>query len=327
MQSIFAVTAPFFALVLLGYLGARQRLVPEAAIAGLNAFVLFFALPCMLYRFGAGTPFAQLLDVGLLVVYGAVAMVMVALTVFLTWKRRPQDEGVGLTDAAFGALVAAFPNTGFMGVPLIVALLGSTAAGPMMVTLLIDLILTSSVCLAITQMQGAKNGAVTASLLRSLRGALRNPLPWAIALGAVASAVGLRLPAPVDQVMKMLGDAATPVALFAIGAVLWRAGQHVHNRTPVRRYLPIALIKLVLHPMLVFGAGRAAMAAGLPIPTFGLSVLTLAAALPSASNVSLLAERFGADNGRIARIIMASTILAFGSFSGLAWWISHHALP
>ncbi|HEX7437659.1 MAG TPA: AEC family transporter, partial [Caldimonas sp.] len=42
-------------------------------------------------------------------------------------------------------------------------------------------------------------------------------------------------------------------------------------------------------------------------------------ALPSASNVSVLAEIYGADNGRITRIIMASTVLAFASFSVLAW--------
>jgi malonate transporter len=48
-------------------------------------------------------------------------------------------------------------------------------------------------------------------------------------------------------------------------------------------------------------------------------VLTLAAALPSASNVSLLAERYGADNGRVARIIMTSTVLAFVSFPLAAW--------
>jgi predicted permease len=48
-------------------------------------------------------------------------------------------------------------------------------------------------------------------------------------------------------------------------------------------------------------------------------VLTLVAALPSASNVSVLAERYGADNGRVTRIIMASTVLAFVTFSVLAW--------
>jgi predicted permease len=58
---------------------------------------------------------------------------------------------------------------------------------------------------------------------------------------------------------------------------------------------------------------------------FGLVVLVLAAALPSASNVSLLAERHGADNGRIARIIMASTVLAFASFSLIAWRLGAHA--
>ncbi|HEY9238733.1 MAG TPA: AEC family transporter, partial [Burkholderiaceae bacterium] len=55
------------------------------------------------------------------------------------------------------------------------------------------------------------------------------------------------------------------------------------------------------------------------VPVFGLTMLVLAAALPSASNVSLLAERYGADNGRVARIIMASTALAFASFTGIAW--------
>jgi predicted permease len=43
--------------------------------------------------------------------------------------------------------------------------------------------------------------------------------------------------------------------------------------------------------------------------------MVLVAALPSASNVSMLAERFGADNGRIARIILVSTAVAFLSFS------------
>jgi predicted permease len=81
----------------------------------------------------------------------------------------------------------------------------------------------------------------------------------------------------------------------------------------------VAGIKLFVHPLLVFGGGRAAQALGAPLDGASLTALTLAAALPCASNVSLLAERYGADNGRIARIILSSTVLAFGSFSLLAW--------
>lgn len=323
MQAILAVTVPFFALVLCGWLAARRGVLPEAAIPGLNAYVLFFALPCMLFRFGASMPFAQLIDPVLIGLYAASALLIVFFTVAATWRRDGGRHGVDLKNAAFGALVAAFPNTGFMGVPLLVALFGERAAGPVIGTVLTDLILTSTLCIAIAQPQRSGEGTVPAAggsaALRSLRGAMTNPLPWSIALGAVVAAVGVELPGPVAQIVKMLGDSATPVALFTIGAVLWRAGQHAHTRTPVREYLPVALVKLLVHPLLVMSLGVIANHAGLPVSPFGLTVLVLAAALPSASNVSLLAERYGADNGRIARIIMASTVLAFGTFSVLAW--------
>jgi malonate transporter len=323
MQAILAVTVPFFALVLCGYLAAQRRVLPEAAIPGLNAFVLFFALPCMLFRFGASMPFAQLINPALIAVYALGALVIVLFTVAITLRRADSQKGVDMKNAAFGALVAAFPNTGFMGVPLLVALLGERAAGPVIGTILVDLFLTSSLCIALAQAwhgdDAAPHDSTATTVLRSLRGALSNPLPWAIGLGAALAASGLQLPAPIAQIVKMLGDAATPVALFTIGAVLWRAGQHVHTRTPVAQYLPVALIKLFVHPLLVLSVGLLLRAAGVPVPEFGLSVLMLAAALPSASNVSLLAERYGADNGRVARIIMASTVLAFISFSLLAW--------
>ena len=229
------------------------------------------------------------------------------------------NERVQLKDAAFGALVAAFPNTGFMGVPLLVALLGPAAAGPVICSMLADLFVTSSLCIALAQAHGAAEHGARSAALRALRGALSNPLPWSIALGAAFSVAGVRLGGPLDAIVRLLADSATPVALFTIGAVLWRAGQHAHSRTPVRDFLPVALIKLFVHPLLVFLLAASALALGAPLSAFQVTVLTLAAALPSASNVSLLAERFGADNGRVARIIMSSTVLAFVSFTALAW--------
>ena len=134
---VLLVTFPFFALVLAGYVAARRRMLPLEAIPGLNGFVLFFALPCMLFRFGASAPLAQLLDAATIFTYLACALTMVAFVVAVSMNRR-----VGWNDAAFGALVAAFPNTGFMGVPLLVALLGPAAAGPAIVTIMIDMVLT-----------------------------------------------------------------------------------------------------------------------------------------------------------------------------------------
>jgi malonate transporter and related proteins len=314
MQAILSVTVPFFALVLLGFLAARLRFLPESAIPGLNGFVLFFALPCMLFRFGASLPVRQLLDPVVIVVYLAAAIIMVFGTLAVT-----RSERIHLKDAAFGALTAAFPNTGFMGVPLLAALLGTAAAGPVITTVLIDLLFTSSLCIALAQAHERTGLTSRAALRRSLHGALINPLPWAIALGMLASATQTVLPGPIDAIVRMLADAAAPVALFTIGTVLWRATTHVQNRTPTGLYLPLAAIKLVVHPLLVLALGWAAIQFGAPLSHFNLTVLVLAAALPSASAVSLLAERYGADNGRVTRVIVTSTVLAFATFTLAAW--------
>ena len=308
--SVLLITFPFFALVACGFIATWRGVLPQAAIPGLNAFVLYFALPCMLYRFGAQTPIAQLLDANVILIYLLCAAVMVGVTVALTRRR------VGWNDAAFGALVAAFPNTGFMGVPMLVALLGAQSAGPVILSMAIDMIITTSVCIALSRLDLADGQGVWPAVRNSLKGMLSNPMPWSIALGGLASAMGWVLPGPVDKTVAMLAGAASPVALFTIGAVLARSQMNSSERISAVDYVPIALAKLIIHPLLVWGVGLAAIALGMPLQHETLVVLVLLAALPSASNVSLLTERYGAHSGRIARIILVSTALAFLTFSG-----------
>ncbi len=309
MLQVLLVTFPFFALVLAGYIAARRRMLPLEAIPGLNGFVLFFALPCMLFRFGSTTPIATLLDGAVAGIYLVCALVMVGFAIAMSMNRR-----IRWNDASLGALVAAFPNTGFMGVPLIAALLGSHAVGTVIVTIVVDMVITSSLCVALSRLD-SPGGAAQAGK-NALKGVVANPMPWAIILGAVASAVEFTLPGPVEKTVWLLADAASPVALFTIGAVLARSQMTSNHPMPLSDYLPVALMKLLLHPLLVLLAGLSAIQLGVPLDPFALKVMVLVAALPSASNVSLLAERLGADNGRIARIILVSTAAAFLTFSG-----------
>lgn len=309
MPAVLSVTFPFFALVACGFVATWRGVLPQAAIPGLNAFVLYFALPCMLFRFGAQTPIAQLLDANVTAVYLLCALLMVGVVVALTRRR------LGWNDAAFGALVAAFPNTGFMGVPMLVALLGAGSAGPVILSMAIDMVVTTSLCIALSRLDLSGGHGVAVALRGAFQGMASNPMPWSIVLGGLASAWGWVLPGPVDKTVAMLAGAASPVALFTIGAVLARSQLSSHERVATRDHVPIALAKLVVHPLLVWAVGRAAMALGLPLGRDAFVALVLLAALPSASNVSLLTERFGAHGGRVARIILVSTSLAFLSFS------------
>jgi malonate transporter and related proteins len=320
--AVFHITLPFFALVLLGYIATRRGLLPVAAIPGLNAFVLFFALPCMLFRFGASTPIAQLLDASVFIVYLPCALIMVGLTIALTHSRK-----TNWNNASLGALVAAFPNTGFMGMPMLVALLGAKVAGPTIITIVIDMVITTSLCIALSRLDAAGEHGARVALRKALLGMVSNPMPWAILLGTAFSALNMELLGPVAKTVELLGNAASPAALFTIGAVLARTSLAAasatgdaldtgpHKARPWQDYWLIALLKLFLHPLLVLLVGSSAIQLGLPLDHFALTVIVLVAALPSASNVALLAERFEADTARIARIILVSTALAFFTFS------------
>jgi malonate transporter len=314
MLSVFSITIPFFALVLMGYVATKRAFLPLAAIPGLNAYVLFFALPCMLFRFGSSTPIAQLLDASVFIVYLPCALIMVSLTIALTLSRK-----TNWNNAALGALVAAFPNTGFMGMPLLIALLGAKVAGPTIITITIDMVITTSLCVALSRLDSAGEHGAGAALKKALLGMASNPMPWAILLGTAFSALNLELLGPVAKTVELLGLSASPVALFTIGAVLARGSGHSGQTTSsasASDFWLIALLKLFLHPLLVLLAGISAMRLGVPLDPFALKVIVLIAALPSASNVALLAERFEADTARIARIILVSTALAFFTFSG-----------
>ncbi|MET0541824.1 MAG: AEC family transporter [Variovorax sp.] len=309
MQQILLVTTPFFALVFCGWIVARVRLLPLEAIPGLNVFVLYFALPCMLYRFAATTPIVRLLDPTVSSVYLLCALLIVALAILATRR-----GAIGWNDASFGALVAAFPNSGFMGVPLLVALLGQRAAGPAMVALAVDMVLTSSLCIALSRLDSANGHGVSRAVANALKGMLKNPLPWAIGLGCLTAATGFQLWEPARNTVGMLADGASPVALFTIGAVLARPQKEAATQgfgdVPL-----VVLCKLFLHPALVLGVGKLAQAVGLPLDDFALVVLVLIAALPSASSIPMLAERFHADTGRIVRIVLITTAVSFVSFS------------
>ena len=327
MLDVFSVTCPFFALVLAGFLATTKKMMPLEAIPGLNIFVLYFALPCMLFRFGTHAQIDQLLNPAVFMTYfvGACVMVTLATALSLTF-------GLGWNNAAFGALVAAFPNTGFMGVPLLLALFGLSASGTAIVTITIDMVFTTSLCIALSRLEGAGAHGIGVALRRASKGILMNPMPWAIGIGVVFCAFNLQLVAPLDKTVQLLGDAASPTALFTVGAVLARswmmssmkavnsmdsAGTANNPHHSVRDYWSISILKLIVHPLLIFTLGRLLIETGMKLDLNSLKIMVLIAALPSASNVVMLSQRYGADNERIAKIILITTAVAFLSFSGL----------
>lgn len=308
---------PFFALVLIGYVAARARVLPLEAVPGLNTYVLYFALSAMLFQFGARTPIARLLDPTMLGLWFVAGMAVLGAAVVVALRRRR-----GWLNASFGGLIAVLSNSGFMGLPLIGALRGPEAVGPIVTTLLVDVVLMQSVAIALAHRDHMESSSLFEEVRSALKRVATNPMPWAIVLGAAWGITGWAMPGPIDDVLSMLTASATPVALFTIGAVLARESMTADpaegRRTLTGDVLWLTALKLLAHPLLVWLLGRAAIAAGLPLDEASLAALVLVAALPSAANASMLAERFGADNGRIASVILVSTVIGFVTFTAVA---------
>lgn len=335
LWGLLALFLPFFLLVCLGWGAARRRLLLLDGIPALNSFVLFFGLSAMLFRLGASGALMQPDLLGLVLAYGAGGTVVVA--VALAWAAR---RGLMRRDAGLLALATAFPNTGFLGLPLLTGLLGSQAAGPVAATLLFDVPILSSLCLAWAHSHGhgrghgaeaahpggADEGDAARAARQALKGALGNPLLWSMGLGVAWAETGWTLPHPIDETLRLLALSATPAALFTLGAMLARAQMRAQPHAGAMPHAVtgrglsvsgLSALKLLVHPALVAAAGWGLHRLGVGLSTQGLLTVVLAAALPAASNVSMLAEREGADTSLVARVILWTTAAALLSL--LAW--------
>ena len=307
MLEIFLKTLPFFLLIGTGWLAGKTGFFPAQATAWLTKFVFYFALSAMLFGFAATLDVDRLFDPAFVLAYlgGSLALWALAFGV-AKWRRLPLDQ------AAMEAHVAMTGNTGFLGVPMLVVLLGPAAIGPVLMVLTIDLVVFSTlITLLITV---ARQGRITpASLLPLARGIVANPMIVSMVAGLIWAKLHIPMPAPLGEFLSLLGAAATPGALFAIGASL--AERSAERLGPA---IWLSGAKLVLHPALV--AVTALLIFG--VEPYAAGVMIAAASLPVAGNVYILAQHFGVAAQRVSAAILISTAASIATVPAVIHWIT-----
>lgn len=307
MLAIFLKTLPFFAIIGLGYWAGRTKFFSQEATAYLTKFVFYFALSAMLFRFAANLSLAEVLDWPLVGAYLLGTLAIYLLATGIAFLRR-----LDIPTAAIEAQCAVIGNVGFLGVPMLVLLLGERAIGPVMLVLAVDLIVFSS--LIVILITGSRDGRMSFAILRTVGlGLLRNPMIVAISSGLIWSALEIPIPAPLNEFLALLGAAATPGALFAIGASLAAIAA---ERVQVAAWL--SFCKLVLHPAAVAIAALWII----PIDPYSAAVVISAAALPVAGNVYILAQHYGVAPHRASAAILLSTVVSIGTVSAVIAWVA-----
>ncbi len=304
MQNVLSVILPFFALVLTGYGAGRWRVLDDAGINGVNRFVFYFALPCLLFVKMAATPVSVVFNGAFLAAYvtGGLVLFGVAAVIGKLAFRGNLAEG-GLL-----GLAACYGNIGYMGIPLLVAAMGDSVAAPLALILTVDLVLFVPLGMLVIEIGKGEGESVRHVIRAAGRVLLTNPLVIAIVAGIAASAAGVTLPGPVAAFTGLLGSAAGPCAMFGLGAVL--AGRPITGGLGMVAYMTIA--KLVVHPIVIAGA-MAAFGIAAPWST----AAVLAAGMPIAATLFVIGRQYDVYPERASTAVLVSTVLSVLTLTAL----------
>jgi predicted permease len=309
MQAIFNVALPIFGVILTGYLAGKWRILGGEATAALNAFVSYFALPILFFGTLARTPVHTVLDPSLMAGFG---LVVVATFLVGMLSTRLAVQG-GLARMSLQGIAASWGNVGYMGVPLCLAAFGEAGLPPAMLTVIVTAVVAMVFGVMLIELEVAAGHGPILTFFNAAWNVARNPLPVSIAAGIAYSGLALPLPTPVEKWMDLLGAAAAPCALFAIGLFL--------SDKSVRSGLAEAglatVIKLLLQPLL----------AACVLPFFvdlksvpGQAALVMAS-LPTAANAFVLAKQFDIQVEQNTASVLLSTGFSVVTVSALLVWL------
>ncbi|MGJ8544067.1 MAG: AEC family transporter [Sulfitobacter sp.] len=306
MLAIFLKTLPFFVLIAVGYWAGRTRFFTAEATAYLTKFVFYFALSAMLFRFSANLSLPEVWDTRLVVAYLWGTAFVYGIATLIGFLR-----GLDVATNAVEAQCAVIGNTGFLGVPMLTLLLGAEAIGPMLLALAVDLIVFSS--LIVILITASRGGQMNLQIVGKIgKGLLKNPMIVSISAGFLWSGLSIPLPDPMNEFLALLGAAATPCALFAIGASL---ASKSAERLSIAGY--ISFFKLVVHPAFI-----AIATVIFAVDPYKAGVLIATAALPVAGNIYMLAQHYGVAPQRVSATILVSTAFSVLTVSVVVGWVT-----
>lgn len=309
MQAIFNVALPIFGVILTGYLAGKWRILGGEATAALNAFVSYFALPILFFGTLARTPVDTVLDPSLMAGFG---LVVVATFLVGMLSTRLAVRG-GLAKMSLQGIAASWGNVGYMGVPLCLAAFGEAGLPPAMLTVIVTAVIAMVFGVMLIELEVAAGQGPILTFFNAAWNVARNPLPVSIAAGIAYSGLALPLPTPVEKWIDLLGAAAAPCALFAIGLFL--------SDKSVRSGLAEAglatVIKLLLQPLLA----ACLLPFFVDLRSVPGQVALLMASLPTAANAFVLAKQFDIQVEQNTASVLLTTGFSVVTVSALLVWL------
>ncbi len=312
MGSIIGDVAPFFALIAFGAAAGRLGVVDAGGRAGLNAFVFYAAMPALLFvSVIEGLGAAGSVNTRFASGYAVAGLIHFAAAWLLS--RWAVSRGARRSAGA-PAMAATLGNTSFLGLPLTLEVIGPAAAAPAALVLLIDNAVLMPITVAVLLAGRAAGATPMAAAGQAALGVARNPIVLGALAGLVCVMLSVGPPAPLMRTAELLGGAASPAALFALGTLM--ADKAKLLAASGRTVAGPVVLKLVAFPALAW-----IVLSALGVDGGTLAVGVVMAGAPTAVNVFVQVAAYGDDDVAAAAAVVATTALSFLTLSLLISWV------
>ena len=302
MQIVIEILLPIFGFIICGYSAGRFRLITDQGIQGIITFVLYFAIPALLFRIVVNNELPGIEDLNVVLTYYSGCFIAFAVSVLFgrTVFSLPLDQ---LGILGMGSM---YSNSVLLGMPLVFTVFGEAGMIPILLIITFHNVLLFPIVIVFIELgRGRRNAprrGAMAVLLPAFRGAIENPVIIALAVSFLWAVGGLGIPGPVDIFAELLGKAVAPAALFALGASM--AGYRIAGA--LSESLTMVGFKLFVHPAAVWMLGRYVF----NLEPLILAVATITAAVPIGANVFIMAHKYEIYLARVTSAVVISAALS-----------------
>ena len=305
MIIIIDTVIPVFAIILAGYCAARWAVLGNASSEALNAFVYAVALPPLMFLSMAKVPLDRILNWPFIIAFSA-GMLGVFLLAVIGARLFFPNRMAALTLHGYGTI---FGNSGYMGIPLFLAAFGTEGALPAAIVTVLQTAFVTAIAILLVELDMQAEAGPAHALFDAFGGLLRNPLVMAPLAGILCSALELSLPKPIETFAEILGAAAGPCALFALGLFLY--GKPL--KAGIAEVGWMTALKLIVQPLLTWWIAVPVM----HLDPFWARSAVILAALPTGATVFVIAQNYGIFVQRASALILISTVLSVATLSAV----------
>lgn len=311
MNTVVLVILPIFSLILLGFICGRTNRLGDQGASELNKLVVWLCLPALLFKTTATAVFADIWHPGFIISFGAGAVAVFGGTVL--WKL---SQGKKLVEGSIDALSASYANTGYIGIPLCLLILGQEGMQPALISTLIIVCFIFGIALTLIEI-GLQSDSTFYGAAKSVgKALLKNPLLITPIIGSLWGWSGSGIPTPITSVLDLLIAAMTPCALISLG--LFLSKKHASDE---KGAWPLVLIKLFVQPFVTWVLAFKVFV----LPSMWAHSAVLLSAMPTGTGPFMIAEFYRREAAVIAKVILITTLGSIFTLSACVYWIGQSA--